>query len=84
MEKSGKKTTVGGEFKLSLAQLMTTMNAAAPHFVRCIKPNMIKKPDVFVDDLTTKQLRYTGMLETTRIRKEGYANRPTFADFLAR
>ena len=79
-----RKTTVGAEFKTSLAELMRKMNAAAPHFVRCIKPNMDKRPDHFVDDMTTKQLRYTGMLETTRIRKEGYSHRPTFADFLSR
>ena len=41
-------------------------------------------PLEFDDDLVTKQLRYCGMLETTRIRREGYAYRPTFGDFLAR
>lgn len=47
------------------------MNACTPQFVRCIKPNLDKAPDSFKLDLVTKQLRYTGMLETTRIRKEG-------------
>lgn len=28
--------------------------------------------------------RYTGMLETTRIRREGYSSRPLFADFIHR
>jgi len=79
-----KKTTVGAEFKVSLEELMTEMSEAAPHFIRCIKPNMQKTPDIFDGELVTKQLRYTGMLETTRIRKEGYAYRPTFADFLDR
>lgn len=55
-----------------------------PHFVRCLKPNLEKKPALFKLDEITKQLRYTGMLETTRIRKEGYSHRPTFADFIAR
>lgn len=60
------------------------MSGAAPHFVRCLKPNMSKIPDTYDGELVTKQLRYTGMLETTRIRKEGYAYRPTFADFVER
>jgi myosin heavy subunit len=30
------------------------------------------------------QLLYTGMLETTKIRREGYAIRPTFDEFLER
>jgi len=63
---------------------MTEMSGAAPHFIRCLKPNMQKVPDTYDGELVTKQLRYTGMLETTRIRKEGYAYRPTFADFVER
>jgi hypothetical protein len=34
-----KKGTVGSAFKASLAELMSEMSVAAPHFVRCIKPN---------------------------------------------
>ena len=60
------------------------MNTCTPHFVRCIKPNLDKAPDLFKLDLVTKQLRYTGMLETTRIRKEGYSHRPNFKDFIQR
>ena len=80
----GKKVTVGAQFKNSLAELMSEMSIASPHFVRTIKSNNQKVPLVYDDELVTKQLRYCGMLETTRIRREGYAYRPTFPDFLAR
>lgn len=83
MEKS-KKSTVGADFKISLALLMTEMTAAQPHFIRCIKPNLKKIPNDYNDEQITKQLKYTGMLETTRIRKEGYSQRPAFADFISR
>lgn len=83
-EAKTKRSTVGADFKESLLILMEKMSQAAPHFVRCIKPNHNKAPKDFQGDMVTKQLRYTGMLETTRIRKEGYAYRPTFGDFLAR
>eukprot|EP00054_Salpingoeca_dolichothecata_P026515 m.189953 g.189953 ORF g.189953 m.189953 type:complete len:938 (-) comp25680_c0_seq1:211-3024(-) len=79
-----KKVTVASFFKSSLAELMVQLNAAAPHFIRCIKPNVEKEADLYTNDLVTKQLRYTGMLETTRIRREGYASRPTFSDFIKR
>ena len=79
-----KRSTVGADFKESLLILMDKMSQAAPHFVRCIKPNHSKQPKDFVEEMVTKQLRYTGMLETTRIRKEGFAFRPTFGDFLKR
>lgn len=29
-----------------------------------------------------KQLRYTGLVEAVRIRREGYSHRPSFADFI--
>jgi len=83
-KEKGKKGTVGSQFKSSLAELMSEMSVAAPHFVRTIKPNEQKVPNTFDDELVTKQLKYCGMLETTRIRREGYAYRPTFPDFVAR
>lgn len=80
----GKALTVGAQFKNSLQVLIEKMNAASPHFVRCIKPNTAKAPNNFQNEYVSAQLRYTGMLETTRIRKEGYAFRPLFAEFVER
>lgn len=76
---SGKKTmTLSLQFKNSLDELMKTLTACNPYFVRCIKPNDYKKPDMFDDELCVRQLRYTGMLETARIRALGYPIRHTF------
>jgi len=80
----GNKKTAGDSFKHDLHDLITEMSACCPHFVRCIKPNLAKQANNFKIDLVTRQLRYTGMLETTRIRKEGYSHRPTFQDFINR
>ena len=33
------KITLGGQFRLQLADLMKTLNATEPHYIRCIKPN---------------------------------------------
>ena len=63
---------------------MARLNVAAPHFIRCVKPNLDKQAANFDGDLVSKQLRYTGMLETTRIRREGFSYRPLFIDFVAR
>ena len=38
--------------------------------MRCIRPNELKSPDQFQPEKVLIQLRYTGILETTRIRKE--------------
>ena len=58
--------------------------SAAPHFIRCIKANQKKVAKVFEEELVAKQLSYCGMLETTRIRREGFSSRPLFSDFVDR
>lgn len=55
-----------------------------PHFIRCIKPNDTRRPGYVDRTKISQQLRYTGVLETVRIRKQGYSHRLTFADFLRR
>ena len=57
---------------------METLNKANPFFIRCIKSNAEKAPCKFNDELVMKQLRYTGMLATVRIRQSGYNYRLTF------
>lgn len=61
---------------------METLNQANPFFVRCIKSNTQKEPNNFDDMLVLVQLRYTGMLETVRIRQSGYSVRLTFEEFI--
>ncbi|XP_071171569.1 myosin-IIIb-like isoform X1 [Mytilus edulis] len=77
-----RKQTVGGQFKNSLQILMERMTSATPIFVRCLKPNHVKSPGKFDSDYIKQQLLYTGMLETTKIRREGFAVRPTFPEFV--
>ena len=76
--------TIGKQFKVSLNLLYSKMARCKPHFVRCIKPNTGKMPWNFQDDYVMKQLQYTGMLATTRIRREGFAVRPKFQEFITR
>lgn len=81
---STRKQSVGAQFKHSLAVLMEKMFAASPHFVRCIKPNNSKLPDQLDSKLVMDQLRYNGLLETIRIRREGFSWRPSFKEFAQR
>ncbi|XP_060573750.1 myosin-VIIa-like isoform X3 [Ruditapes philippinarum] len=76
--------TLGAQFKKSLESLMKTLNACQPFFVRCIKPNEFKRAQDFDRELCCKQLRYSGMMETIRIRRAGYPIRHSFYDFVDR
>ncbi|XP_071506650.1 LOW QUALITY PROTEIN: unconventional myosin-IXb-like [Diadema antillarum] len=73
--------TVCAQFQASLSKLMDTLNQANPFFVRCIKSNSQKEPCRLDEDLIMRQLRYTGMLETVRIRQSGYNVRLKFEEF---
>uniref|UniRef100_UPI001EAF5BB8 unconventional myosin-X-like n=1 Tax=Oncorhynchus gorbuscha TaxID=8017 RepID=UPI001EAF5BB8 len=68
----------------SLHSLMNTLSASNPFFVRCIKPNMNKNANMFDPEVVLNQLRYSGMLETVKIRRAGFPVRRTFNDFHSR
>lgn len=74
--------TVAAQFQHSLAALMETLNQANPFFIRCIKSNSEKIPNAFDEETVQRQLRYTGMLETVRIRQAGYNVRLTYDEFI--
>uniref|UniRef100_A0A8C7NP98 Myosin VIIA n=1 Tax=Oncorhynchus mykiss TaxID=8022 RepID=A0A8C7NP98_ONCMY len=84
METRKRSPTLSSQFKLSLELLMRTLNVCQPFFVRCIKPNELKKPMLFDRELCVRQLRYSGMMETIRIRRAGYPIRYTFGEFVDR
>ncbi|XP_078472873.1 unconventional myosin-VIIa isoform X2 [Lampetra planeri] len=77
-------TTLSGQFRKSLEELMKALGLCQPWFIRCIKPNDVKKPLLFDRELFVRQLRYSGMMETIRIRRSGYPIRYTFAEFVER
>ncbi|XP_075049866.1 myosin-IIIb-like [Mixophyes fleayi] len=82
-EKSAtRKMSVGTQFRRSLGILMEKINSANPYFIRCIKPNSQKLPGVFQPEEVLNQLRYNGLMETLRIRRDGFSWRPTFQDFV--
>ncbi|NXK49470.1 MYO3B protein, partial [Chauna torquata] len=68
----------------SLMVLMERMYSANPHFVRCIKPNSQKEPGVVDSQMLLQQLQYNGLLETIRIRRDGFSWRPSFEEFAER
>ncbi|XP_075926028.1 unconventional myosin-XV isoform X2 [Petromyzon marinus] len=76
--------TVAAKFQQSLMELIEKMEKCNPFFVRCIKPNHRKEPGLFDAEVVGAQLLYLGILETIRIRKEGYPVRVPFHTFTCR
>ncbi|XP_078137393.1 myosin-IIIa [Sander vitreus] len=76
--------TVASYFRYSLMDLLSKMVAGQPHFVRCIKPNNDRQASKFDREKVLVQLRYTGVLETAKIRRQGYSHRILFANFMKR
>ncbi|XP_076946182.1 myosin-9-like, partial [Bidens hawaiensis] len=82
--KSAKFSSIGSRFKLQLQQLMETLNATEPHYVRCVKPNNKLKPSIFENVNIMQQLRCGGVLEAIRISCAGYPTRLAFFEFINR
>ncbi|XP_052044100.1 unconventional myosin-IXa isoform X2 [Apodemus sylvaticus] len=83
LHKKKKPPSISAQFQASLSKLMETLGQAEPYFVKCIRSNAEKLPLRFSDALVLRQLRYTGMLETVRIRQSGYSSKYSFQDFVS-
>ncbi|XP_055130901.1 myosin-IIIa [Symphalangus syndactylus] len=79
-----KTQTVASYFRYSLMDLLSKMVVGQPHFVRCIKPNNERQARKYDKEKVLLQLRYTGILETARIRRLGFSHRILFANFIKR
>uniref|UniRef100_A0A3Q0QX65 non-specific serine/threonine protein kinase n=1 Tax=Amphilophus citrinellus TaxID=61819 RepID=A0A3Q0QX65_AMPCI len=79
-----RRQTVASYFRYSLMDLLSKMVVGQPHFVRCIKPNDDRQALRFCKERVMVQLRYTGILETVNIRRQGYSHRILFEEFVSR
>lgn len=77
-----KPLTVGGSFRRQLMELMDIINSTVPHWVRCIKSHPAKKPDILHGSEVMSQLLSSGVLETIKIRRDGFAFRIPHRDFV--
>ncbi|KAL9258819.1 OPAQUE1-like protein [Drosera capensis] len=90
---SYKFSSVATRFKQQLQALMETLNSTEPHYVRCVKPNSLNRPQIFENQSILHQLRCgfsyhhvisQGVLEAVRISLAGYPTRRTYTEFVDR
>ncbi|XP_068659158.1 myosin-15 isoform X2 [Aristolochia californica] len=79
-----KFSSVASRFKQQLQALMETLNSTEPHYIRCVKPNSLNRPQLFENKSVLHQLRCGGVLEAVRISLAGYPTRRMYCDFVDR
>merc|ERR1712193_360140 len=83
-KKKGAAKTVTSVYLTQLTELMGTLHATEPHFIRCLVPNTHKKPGEVECPLIMHQLTCNGVLEGIRICMRGFPNRMLYPDIRAR
>uniref|UniRef100_A0AAV1VD06 Myosin motor domain-containing protein n=1 Tax=Peronospora matthiolae TaxID=2874970 RepID=A0AAV1VD06_9STRA len=76
--------TVSYKFKAQLSLLMSDISSTEVHYVRCIKPNSQKRPDIYEIDAVVNQLRCAGVVEAIRITRAAFPNKMAHEKFLRR
>lgn len=51
-----------------LDSLVAQLGLTEPHYIKCIKPNSAKAPSGWSCPLVMEQLRYSGVLEVSKLR----------------
>ena len=67
-----KEKYLGGKFRSDMDNLAKALGECVRHYIRCLKPNEEKKRNYFVPWFSLLQIKYMGILDTIRIRQEGY------------
>jgi len=67
--------TLWTKFKTQLNSLMKNLNETQSRYIRCIKPNTVKKPKVMQHMTTVEQLRCAGVVAAVTISRSAFPNR---------
>merc|ERR1712180_438369 len=83
-KKKGGGKTVSSFYKGQLDDLMKTLYATDPSFIRCVVPNTHKKPGMVEPGLVMHQYQCNGVLAGIAICRKGFPNKMLYPEFKAR
>lgn len=72
---------LGAKFRLQMKDLMNELTVCDCHFIRCIKPNEQKEKGLWIPQLSLTQIRYLGVLDSIKVRKESFPLRRVYRLF---
>jgi myosin V len=67
--------TVWGKYKTQLTSLMSNLRKTNSRYIRCIKPNMAKKPVLLEHVPTVEQLRCAGVIAAVTLARSAFPNK---------
>jgi myosin heavy subunit len=67
--------TAWTKYKDQLQHLMSDLQQSTSRYIRCIKPNDLKKPAVMQHDMTLGQLRSSGVIAAVTLARSAFPNR---------
>jgi myosin-5 len=67
--------TVWGKYKTQLASLMGSLRKTESRYIRCVKPNMAKKPLLMDHIPTLEQLRSAGVVAAVTLARSAFPNK---------
>jgi myosin heavy subunit len=76
--------TVMTQFKNQLTSLMKGLNETQSRYIRCVKPNTLKKKLVMQHITTLEQLRCAGVVAAVTISRSAYPSKLDYGDVLSR
>ncbi len=80
-EKKSTDKFLGAKFRQQMKDLMNELTSCDCHFIRCIKPNEQKQKGLWVPMLSLTQIRYLGVLDSIKVRKESFPLRRVYRLF---
>merc|ERR1719175_178350 len=83
-KKKGGGKTVSSFYKGQLDDLMKTLYATEPHFIRCVVPNTHKIPGGVEPALVMHQYQCNGVLAGIAICRKGFPNKMLYPEFKSR
>ncbi|KAF7458108.1 myosin H [Cryptosporidium felis] len=69
-------------FRVSIGHLLDTLKATNAQFIRCVKANEKKVPNLIEADMVVDQLQSLSIMEAILLVQKGYAYRETFENFM--